>query len=111
MLVCCFSASHFILHSRLYVSLSSSPISTPLSLPLSLPLFVDHTNAGYLSPEVQIRNLKLFGAVTSEERYREEHDRFMVTKRKLLWPQHQPGFEASTYVEEESDEKTAISKL
>ena len=107
MLVCCFSASHFILHSRPYVSLSSSPISTLLSL----PLFVDHTNAGYLSPEVQIRNLKLFGAVTSEERYREEHDRFMVTKRKLLWPQHQPGFEASTYVEEESDEKTAISKL
>lgn len=81
------------------------------SLLISLLIFVDHTNAGYLSPEVQIRNLKLFGAVTSEERYREEHDRFMVTKRKLLWPQHQPGFEASTYVEEESDEKTAISKL
>lgn len=45
-----------------------------------------------MSPEIQIRNLKLFGTVTSEEGYRAEHDRFMVTKRKLLWPKGQPEY-------------------
>jgi hypothetical protein len=48
--------------------------------------YLDHTKAGYLSPEVQARNLKLFGCVTSEDACREEHERFMIAKRKLLWP-------------------------
>lgn len=40
--------------------------------------------------------MKLFGYVTSEEMYREEHDRFMAAKRKLLWPHLQPGYVAKT---------------
>ena len=55
--------------------------------------------------------MKLFGAVTSEERYREEHDKFMVTKRKLLWPQDLPGYDAATHVENDSEEKKAIAKI
>lgn len=55
--------------------------------------------------------MKLFGSVTSEERYREEHDKFMVTKRKLLYPEYQAGYNAATHVLEESEEKTAISNL
>jgi hypothetical protein len=52
---------------------------------------LDRTKAGYLSPEIQQRNLTLFGAVTSEPALRAQHDRFMVAKRKMLWPhlQHQ----------------------
>lgn len=43
--------------------------------------YLDRTKSGYLSPEVQIRNLKLFGSVTSEKKYREEHERYMAAKR------------------------------
>lgn len=43
--------------------------------------YLDRTKNGYLSPEIQIRNLKMFGTVTSEKKYRAEHDRFMEAKR------------------------------
>lgn len=43
--------------------------------------YLDHTKSGYLSPEVQIRNLKLFGQVTSESRYRREHEAYMSVQR------------------------------
>jgi hypothetical protein len=36
--------------------------------------YLDRTKCGYLSPEIQERNLKLFGYVTSEEFCRQEHD-------------------------------------
>ena len=73
---------------------------------------LDITRSGYLSPEIQIRNLKLFGNVTSEERYREEHDRFMVTKRKLLYPQYQQGYDESAKIDEEdSQQKIDIENL
>ena len=73
---------------------------------------LDITRSGYLSPEIQIRNLKLFGTVTSEERYREEHDRFMVTKRKLLYPQYQQGYDESANTDEEdSQQKIDIANL
>ena len=42
--------------------------------PKLMNYYLDRTKAGYLSPEVQMRNLKLFGAVTSEEKLREEHE-------------------------------------
>ena len=71
----------------------------------------DYTKCGYLSPEIQIRNLKLFGAVTSEEMYREEHDRFMVTKRRILWPEHQPGYNATTHKQVLPKMKDAVSNL
>lgn len=43
--------------------------------------YLDRTKNGYLSPEIQIRNLKMFGTVTSEQKYRDEHDRYMEAKR------------------------------
>lgn len=43
--------------------------------------YLDKDNCGYLSPEIQKRNLKLFGTVTSEKMYREEHAAFMAVKR------------------------------
>ena len=44
--------------------------------------YLDRTKAGYLSPEIQTRNLKLFGTVTSEDALKAEHDRFMEAKRR-----------------------------
>eukprot|EP00602_Paraphysomonas_sp_CaronLab_P010386 CAMPEP_0185024596 /NCGR_PEP_ID=MMETSP1103-20130426/7733_1 /TAXON_ID=36769 /ORGANISM="Paraphysomonas bandaiensis, Strain Caron Lab Isolate" /LENGTH=252 /DNA_ID=CAMNT_0027557611 /DNA_START=122 /DNA_END=880 /DNA_ORIENTATION=+ len=51
--------------------------------PKIMPYYLDRTKCGYLSPEVQIRNLKLFGYVTSEELLQEEHANYMKAKRKL----------------------------
>jgi hypothetical protein len=55
--------------------------------------------------------LKLFGSVTSEQQYRDEHDRFMVTKRKLLWPQDLKGYDAATHKEKKADITDAVSSL
>jgi len=52
--------------------------------PKLIGFYMDKDKAGYLSPEIQIRNLKLFGHVTSEDSLREEHESFMVLKRKLF---------------------------
>lgn len=49
--------------------------------PKQMNYYLDRTKAGYLSPEVQVRNLKLFGAINSENKYEEEHKRFMENKR------------------------------
>lgn len=49
--------------------------------PKIMEKYLDHTKRGYLSPEVQLRNLKLFGQVTSESRYRKEHEVFMAVQR------------------------------
>ena len=49
--------------------------------PKVMEKYLDHTKCGYLSPEVQIRNLKLFGQITSEPRYRQEHEAFMAVQR------------------------------
>ena len=49
--------------------------------PKVMEKYLDHTKCGYLSPEVQIRNLKLFGQITSESRYRQEHEAFMAVQR------------------------------
>lgn len=52
--------------------------------PRLMDLYLDGTKAGYLSPEIQQRNLKLFGAVTSEEQLQEEHKAYIKLKRKIL---------------------------
>jgi hypothetical protein len=78
---------------------------------LSVRKFSDFSRGGYLSPEIQIRNLKLFGSVTSEQQYRDEHDRFMVTKRKLLWPQDLKGYDAATHKEKKTDITDAVASL
>ena len=44
--------------------------------------YLDKDNCGYLSPEIQKRNLKLFGYVTSEKEYRQEHELVLAAKRK-----------------------------
>jgi len=74
-----------------YRSLPLLVCAPPRHLPVPTPrprqgLYLDRTKAGYLSPEIQQRNLTLFGAVTSEPALRAQHDRFMVAKRKMLWP-------------------------
>lgn len=53
-------------------------------IPKVMQYYLDKDNCGYLAPEIQIRNLKLFGQVTSEPKLREEHEIFMVYKRSLM---------------------------
>lgn len=49
--------------------------------PKLMQYYLNVNKAGYLSPEIQQRNLKLFGYTTSEQALREEHDKFMAVKR------------------------------
>lgn len=63
--------------------------------PKLMQYYLDKTKAGYLSPEVQLRNLKLFGALTSEDKLREEHDAFMAVHRQKWRAQRQQKIEAS----------------
>lgn len=49
--------------------------------PKLMDYYLDVKKSGYLSPEIQVRNLKLFGHVTSEDACRAEHDRYMDRKR------------------------------
>jgi hypothetical protein len=49
--------------------------------PKLMQYYLDKTKSGYLSPEIQVRNLKLFGALTSETAVRAEHAAFMAYKR------------------------------
>ncbi len=51
--------------------------------PKIINYYLDPSKCGYLSPEIQLRNLKLFGFTTSEEKYRLEHEEYMRGKRKL----------------------------
>ncbi len=44
--------------------------------------YLNKDKCGYLAPEIQMRNLKLFGYVTSEKMLKEEHDNFMASRRK-----------------------------
>jgi hypothetical protein len=50
--------------------------------PKIINYYLDSSKCGYLSPEIQLRNIKRFGCITSEDRYREEHEEFMKGKRK-----------------------------
>ena len=52
--------------------------------PRLMDMYLDVNKRGYLSPEVQVRNLKLFGAVTSEARLRQEHVDYIAFRRKAL---------------------------
>lgn len=52
-------------------------------IPTVMQYYLDKSNAGYLAPEIQTRNLKLFGHVTSEAKLREEHEAFMTYRRVL----------------------------
>lgn len=51
--------------------------------PKIINYYLDPSKSGYLSPEIQLRNIRLFGYVTSEEKYRVEHENYMKAKRKL----------------------------
>ena len=51
--------------------------------PKLMNYYLDRTKCGYLAPEIQIRNLKLFGALTSEKFYRAEHEAFMKRKHEV----------------------------
>lgn len=52
-------------------------------IPTIMQYYLDKDNSGYMSPEIQIRNAKLFGHVTSEAKYRAEHEAFMTYIRSL----------------------------
>lgn len=51
--------------------------------PKIMNYYLDVTKAGYLAPEIQMRNLGLFGYVTSELKCMEDHNNYMKAKRKL----------------------------
>lgn len=50
--------------------------------PKIIDYYLDASKCGYLSPEIQLRNIQKFGFVTSEEKFREEHAAYMNGKRK-----------------------------
>jgi hypothetical protein len=50
--------------------------------PKIINYYLDPAKCGYLSAEIQLRNIKRFGFVTSEESYRKEHEEYMQGKRK-----------------------------
>lgn len=50
--------------------------------PKIMGYYLDVKKCGFLSPEIQRRNIALFGTITSEERMRREHEAFMLTKRE-----------------------------
>lgn len=52
--------------------------------PKLMSFYLDRSKCGYLSPEIQIRNLKLFGHVTSEEILKQQHDAWMSKWRASL---------------------------
>lgn len=60
--------------------------------PSVMPFYLERLNCGYLAPEIQLRNMMLFGYNTTEERYRKEFDRYRekvlekyrVEREKLL---------------------------
>lgn len=52
--------------------------------PKIMDYYLDKNKCGYLSPEIQIRNLNMFGTVTSEEVVRKEHDAYMTMFRDKL---------------------------
>ena len=58
--------------------------------PRKMSYYLDKEKAGYLSPEIQVRNLKLFGAVTSEKRLREEHLQLLKYRRILAKKEKNP---------------------
>ena len=58
--------------------------------PKRMSYYLDKDKAGYLSPEIQVRNLKLFGAVTSEKRLREEHLQLLKYRRILAKKEKNP---------------------
>ena len=49
--------------------------------PKVMDRYLDVNKAGYLSPEIQMRNLKMFGSINSEDILRQEHDNFMAVRR------------------------------
>lgn len=59
--------------------------------PRLMGYYLDRTKSGYLSPEVQARNLKLFGHVTSESPLRAEFERFAAMKRTMFGYGHAEG--------------------
>jgi hypothetical protein len=52
--------------------------------PRIIEYYLDGEKSGYLSPEIQIRNLKMFGMVTSEKAMREQHEHYLNYKRAEL---------------------------
>jgi len=52
--------------------------------PRLMDLYLDGEKCGYLSPEIQARNLAMFGAVTSEKRLQQEHVDYMNLRRKIF---------------------------
>lgn len=62
--------------------------------PKLMQYYLDYSKAGYLSPEIQARNLKLFGSVTSEPFLREEHENFMAYRRQQWAVERQEKIEA-----------------
>lgn len=52
--------------------------------PKIMNLYLDKSKCGYLSPEIQIRNTKLFGCITSEEKMRQEHALYMAFKHSEM---------------------------
>lgn len=54
--------------------------------PFQMRYYLDKNKAGFLSPEIQMRNSKLFGSenITTEEKMAAEHAKFMALKREML---------------------------
>jgi len=64
--------------------------------PRLMGYYLDRTKCGYLSPEIQKRNLDKFGCVTSEDALRTEHEGYLSLKRKIFSYGDEPGGTSSS---------------
>jgi hypothetical protein len=73
--------------------------------PQFINYYLDGSRSGFLSPEIQIRNLKLFGSITSEERMREEHDNYMNFVRTEVWERRTKALDIIEQRKKEKEEE------
>jgi hypothetical protein len=73
--------------------------------PQFINYYLDGTRSGYLSPEIQARNLALFGSVTSEDKMREEHENYMNYVRTELWARREKALDTIEQKKKEKEEE------
>lgn len=73
--------------------------------PQFINYYLDGSKSGYLSPDVQIRNLKLFGSVTSEDKMRAEHEHYMNYVRTDMWERRAKALDVIEQRKKEKEEE------
>jgi hypothetical protein len=73
--------------------------------PQFINYYLDEARSGYLSPEIQLRNMNLFGCVTSEDKMREEHEHYMNFVRTEIWARREQALDIIEQRKKEKEEE------